>query len=244
MSEAEARPSTVLVVMAHPDDGEFMCGATIARWAREGRDVHYCVLTSGDVGTTDFEMTSERLAELRRREQNEAARQLGVQHDVIFLGYVDAQLTPSLEIRRDVTRIIRQVRPDIVLTQDPTTFYHGQSYINHPDHRYVGEITMAAVMPSASMHLIFPELYRDEGLAPHRVQELYLTNTQHADRWVEVTEEDLNRQVAGLRAHASQLSHDPTERVFAGAREDAAEARKFGHDFTYAEGFKYFKFRS
>ena len=242
MSQAEATTPTVLIVMAHPDDGEFMCGATIAHWARENRDVHYCVLTNGDVGTTDFTMTSERLATLRKEEQREAARRLGVTHDVIFLDYVDSLLEPSQAVRRDITRLLRQLRPDVVLTQDPTTFYHGQSYINHPDHRAVGEATMAAIMPSASMHLIFPELYRDEGLQPHRVKELFLTNTLHADRWVEVTEEDLTRQADALLAHASQVTRDPRERVFQGAREDAAEAHKYGHDFTYAEGFKYIRF--
>src|SRR5579883_828403 len=141
MTEPQTAPR-VLIVMAHPDDGEFMCGATIARWAREGYDIHYCILTNGDVGTRDPHMTREQLAATRQAEAQEAARRLGVHHDVIFLNYVDSMLEPSLDLRRDVTRVIRRTRPDIVITQDPSTYYHGQSYINHPDHRVVGEVTM------------------------------------------------------------------------------------------------------
>ena len=241
MAEPQTAPS-VLIVMAHPDDGEFMCGATMARWAREGAQIHYCVLTNGDCGTRDPAITRrEQLARLRRVEQQNAANALGVTRNVIFLDYVDSMLQPTLELRRDVTRVIRQTRPNIVVTQDPTTYYHGQSYINHPDHRVVGEVTLGAIMPSASMRLIFPELW-DEGLEPHDVQELYLTNTTHTDRWVEVTKSDLDAQVAALRAHATQMNHDPAEWVYNDAKEEAANARKHGHDFTYAEGFKYFRF--
>jgi LmbE family N-acetylglucosaminyl deacetylase len=237
-----SKPPTVLIVMAHPDDGEFMCGATIARWAREGSLIHYCILTNGDCGTRDPAITSrEQLATLRRAEAQQAAYRLGVMTDVIFLDYVDAMLQPTLELRRDVTRVIRQTKPDIVLTQDPTTFYHAQSYINHPDHRIVGDVTLAAIMPAASMKLVFPELL-EAGLAPHDVRELYLTNTTHTDRWVAVTEADLAAQVQALRAHASQMKSDPAEWVTADAKAEAAIARAHGHDFTYAEGFKYIRF--
>ena len=103
--------------------------------------------------------------------------------------------------------------------------------------------TPGLIMPSASMRLIFPELYEPEGLEPHDVGELYLTNTTHTDRWLEVTEEDIARQVDALRAHASQISRDPLEWVMEGAKEEAVEARRYGHDFKLASGFKYFRFR-
>jgi LmbE family N-acetylglucosaminyl deacetylase len=244
MTEAQSsRPTTVLIVMAHPDDGEFMCGATVARWAREGRDIWYCVATNGDVGTSDPEMTSESLATTRRAEAQEAARRLGVQHDVIFLGYGDSRLVPSLELRRDVTRVIRRTQPDVVITQDPTTYWHGQGYINHPDHRCIGEVTLAAIMPSADTRLVFPELL-DEGALPHKIKELFLTNTTHDDRWIEVTRTDIERQADALRAHVSQIGaeRDPMEWMERGARESAAEARRHGHDFELAEGYKYFRF--
>lgn len=233
---------TILIVMAHPDDGEFMCGATIARWAREGHDIFYCLLTNGDVGAKDPDITSADLVRLRRDEAEEAARRLGCTHSVIFLNHVDAQLLPTIEARRDVTRVIRQTRPDVVVTQDPTTYWHGQGYINHPDHRAVGEITLAAIMPSAGTRLVFPELAA-EGLAAHDVKELYLANTTHADRWVEVTFEDVARAVEALRAHASQISGDPAEWVERDAHEEAADAQRHGHDFALAQGFKYFNFR-
>lgn len=240
MAELEPQtPPSVLIVMAHPDDGEYMCGATIARWAREGARIDYCVLTNGDCGTRDPAITTRaQLAAIRREEQQAAASKLGVQHPVIFLDYVDSMLEPTLDLRRDVTRVIRQTRPDVVVTQDPTTFYHGQSYINHPDHRVVGEVTLAAIMPSAGMRLIFPELW-EEGLEPHEVKEIYLTNTTHTDRWVAVTQPDLDAQIAGLRAHATQMHSDPAEWVAAEARAEAMRARRHGHDFTFAEGFKY-----
>lgn len=234
-------PPTILIIMAHPDDGEFMCGATLAHWSRNGANIHYSLLTNGDVGSSDPEMTSEKLVAIRQNEAREAARRLGVSNEVIFLNQRDSELVHTLAIRRDVTRLIRLYRPDTVIAQDPTTYWHAQGYINHPDHRIAGDITLAAIMPSASTRLIFPELLA-EGLEPHRVKELYLANTTQADRWVEVTEEDINTQAHALLAHASQLKSDPAEWVKKGAQEDAAEARKHGHDFTYAEGFKFFRF--
>lgn len=241
MATPENTHKTVLIVMAHPDDGEFMAGATIARWAREGHTIHYCVMTNGDCGSSDPAMTSAKLVPIRRQEQQEAARRLGVTTPIIFLDQVDTQLEVTLENRRAVARLIRQLRPDIVLSQDPTTFYQGQAYINHIDHRHVGEITLAAIMPDACTRLVFPELLA-EGLEPHKITELYLANTRNTDRWVGLTKEDVERQVDALRAHASQLSTDPAERVEAGLKEGAAVARTHGHDFAYAQGFKYIRF--
>jgi LmbE family N-acetylglucosaminyl deacetylase len=242
MAQPHVEPRTILIVMAHPDDGEFMAGAAIARWAREGHDIYYCLMTNGDVGSSDPEMTRERMITIRQGEAQEAARRLGVQHDVIFLNHVDSEVLHTLEARRDITRVIRKVRPDIVLAQDPTTYYHAQGYINHPDHRICGEITLAAIMPSASTRLIFPELLA-EGLEPHKIGELYLTNTNQPDRWLAIEEEDLKQQAYALQAHKSQLKGDPTERVYAGARATADQARQHGHDFTYANAFKYFRFK-
>jgi len=235
-------PPRLLVVMAHPDDGEFMCGGALAQWTRRGYDLYYCLMTNGDCGSSDPEMTSEKLVPIRRNESQLASDRLGGTHPVIFLNHVDSQLLPTIDARRDVTRVIRQIQPEIVVTQDPTTYYSGQGYINHPDHRMVGEITFAAIMPSASTRLIFPELLA-EGLEPYKVKELYLTNTHNPDRWLELAQEDLTRQVEALQSHQSQISGDPTERIEANARADAAEARLHGHDFTFADSFKFFRFR-
>jgi LmbE family N-acetylglucosaminyl deacetylase len=234
-------PTRVLIVMAHPDDGEFSCAGTIARWAHEGRDIHYCLVTDGQVGDAgDKEITSEQLAAVRRKEAQDAADALGVHHPVIFLHFPDSRLEPTLEVRGAIARVIRTVRPDVVICQDPTVRWSGQGYINHPDHRAAGEATMAAIMPVAGTRLAFPELAA-EGLAPHDVRELYLSGTATPDRWVEITG-FVATKIAALRAHTSQLRDwDPTESVTTRAKEVAANARKSGHDMEHAEAFKYFK---
>ena len=246
MSEEETQaqtkaPRRVLIVMAHPDDGEFMCGATVAKWAAEGRDVYYCLVTDGQVGDAGNEtITSEELTKVRHAEAQAAADALGVQHPVIFLHYVDSRLEPTLEVRRDIARVIRQVKPDVVICQDPTIRWHGQGYINHPDHRAAGEATLAAIMPVASTRLAFPELAA-EGLKTHNVREIYIGGTESADRWVDVTGY-LDKKAAGLKAHKSQMRDwDPTEEVSQWAKETASQARKHGHDMQFAESFKYIR---
>lgn len=242
MTETNApAPKRVLVVMAHPDDGEFSCGGTLARWAAEGHDISYCLVTDGQVGDAgDLEITSEQLAEKRHHEAQAAADALGVQHPVIFLHYWDSRLQHTLELRRDIARVVRQVRPQTVICQDPTRFWSGQGYINHPDHRTAGEATLAAIMPVAGTRLAFPELAA-EGLAPHEVDEVYIAGGEHADRWVDIGGY-VETKVAALRAHVSQLKDwDPTERVTLWARENANVARKYGHVMEFAEGYKYIK---
>jgi LmbE family N-acetylglucosaminyl deacetylase len=234
-------PKRVLIVMAHPDDGEFGSGGTIARWASEGRDIYYCLATDGQVGDAgDTEITSEQLARVRQEEARAAARALGVRNEVIFLHYMDSRLEPTLELRRDIARVIRQVRPDVVICQDPTTRWSGSGYINHPDHRAAGEATLAAIMPVASTRLAFPELAA-EGLGPHNVREVYISGTQNADRWVDIAG-FLETKIEGLRAHKSQMRDwDPAEWVKRWASETAATAHKYGHDMELAEGYKYIK---
>ncbi|MDE3228969.1 MAG: PIG-L family deacetylase [Chloroflexota bacterium] len=237
----EKRARRGLIVMAHPDDGEFSCGGTVAKWAAEGYDMWYCLVTDGQVGDAgDKEITSEQLAAKRHIEAQNAADALGVQHPVIFLHYMDSRLEPTLDVRRDIARVIRQVKPDVVICQDPTVRWSGQGYINHPDHRAAGEATLAAIMPVASTRLAFPELAA-EGLETHNVREIYISGTQSADRWVNI-EGYVEKKVAALRAHVSQLRDwDPQEGITEWAKEGGAAARKHGHDFTYAEGFKYIR---
>jgi LmbE family N-acetylglucosaminyl deacetylase len=239
-NQAQA-PKRVLIVMAHPDDGEFGVGGTIARWASEGRDIYYCLVTDGQVGDAgDQEITSERLAQVRQEEARAAARALGVRNEVIFLHYWDSQLEPTLGLRRDIARVIRQVRPDVVICQDPTTRWSGQGYINHPDHRAAGEATLAAIMPVASTRLAVPELAA-EGLPPHNVREVYIAHSQQPDRWVDI-EGFLETKIEALRAHKSQLRDwDPAEAMKHWAEENAETARKHGHDMRYAESYKYMK---
>jgi len=248
MAETEAQAQTqaqerkrVLIVMAHPDDGEFGCGGTVARWASEGYDIHYCLITDGQAGDQgDKEITSERLAEVRRHEAQAAADALGVQNPVIFLHYADSRLEPTLDLRLDVARVIRKVKPYIVICQDPTRYWSGQGYINHPDHRIAGEVTLAAIIPVAGTRLAFPELLA-EGLQPHEVREVYISGTENPDRWVDIGG-FLDKKVAALRAHKSQMRDwDPQEEIIKWARETANAAHKVGHTMEYAEAYKYIK---
>ncbi|HLZ23744.1 MAG TPA: PIG-L family deacetylase [Ktedonobacterales bacterium] len=239
--EKTTAPRRVLIVMAHPDDGEFGAGATVAKWAAEGRDIYYCLVTDGQVGDAgDMEITSEELARKRQREAQAAADALGVRHPVIFLHYWDSKLEPTLQLRMDIARVIRQTRPDVIICQDPTVRWSGQGYINHPDHRAAGEATLAAIMPLSDTRLATPEL-NAEGLAPHKVKEVFMSSSVNADRWVDV-EGYLDRKLAALRAHESQMRDwDPSPMVEQWAKENANQARKHGHDMKYAESFKYFR---
>jgi LmbE family N-acetylglucosaminyl deacetylase len=195
----------VMVILAHPDDPEFVCGGSVARWAGEGKEVVYVVATRGDKGTDDPGMSPERLMEIREAEQRAAAALLGVR-DVIFMGYPDGELLPDLRLRRDITRLIRQVRPDVVVTFDPLSRYYD-NYINHPDHRAIGEATLDAIYPTARDRFNFVELWRDEGLEPHKVREVYLGGAQNPDVQVDITD-TIDAKIAALCEHKSQI-HDP-----------------------------------
>ncbi len=237
MTEAADTAVRVLVVMAHPDDAEFGAAGTVARWAREGRHVSYLILTDGNRGTADPEMTPERLAKIRHDEQRAAAAKLGVR-EVFFLGYDDGSLQPTLDLRRQITRWIRRCQPAVVVAPDPSRWFAGQTYINHPDHRAAGEATLAAIMPSSDTRLIFPELL-EEGLEPHKVKEIYLTGPAQPDVWVDIGD-TFDIKVQALREHASQIGD---------WAEMEEELRQRAHDvargqaFDLGEAFKYIKLR-
>lgn len=192
----------ILGVFAHPDDPEFFAGATFARWAANGAEITFLMATSGDKGSSDPEMTHERLMEIREEEERRAAAVLGVK-EVIFLRYRDGELEPSLQLRRDIVRAIRQKKPDIVVTTDPTAWY-SESSINHPDHRAIGEATLAAVYPTARDRLNFLELERDEGLDVHKTSMLYIAGTPRPNKKVDVTDY-IETQINALREHKSQI---------------------------------------
>jgi LmbE family N-acetylglucosaminyl deacetylase len=192
----------ILCIAAHPDDHEFIIGGSVARWAREGREVVFCLVTDGGAGTNEHTPSAEGLVAIRERESREAARILGVK-DVVFLGYADGVLEPSLGVRRDLTRTIRRHRPDVVVCGDPTTHWYGNTYLNHPDHRAAASAALDAVFPSAETGAIFPELLQ-EGLAPHKVKEVLITGTAEPDTWVDIGD-TLEIKCAALRAHASQV---------------------------------------
>ncbi len=193
----------VLGVFAHPDDPEFFAGGAFAKWAAHGADITFLIATSGDKGSADPDMTGDRLAELREAEERAAAAALGVK-DVVFLRYKDGELFPTLELRRDITRMIRLKKPDIVVTLDPTRWY-GSRGINHPDHRAIGAATLEAVFPTARDRLNFIEHERDEGLDTHKVSTVYIAGAVEPNLTLDVTDA-VERQIDALRAHKTQIS--------------------------------------
>ncbi|MFQ5595102.1 MAG: PIG-L deacetylase family protein [Anaerolineae bacterium] len=227
----------VMVVMAHPDDPEFGAGGTVAKWTQEGKEVVYVLVTSGDKGSSDPEMTSERLARQREEEQRAAARHLGVSQ-VVFLNYTDGEVVADLQLRHDITREIRRWRPDVVISQNPTTYYVN-GYINHPDHRAVGEAALAAVFPTARDHLNYPE-HRAEGLKPHKVRQVYLCISLDADTFVDITD-TMDVKIKALWEHKSQFD-DPeglAERLRERSAATARRAREQGAEVgEYAEAFR------
>ena len=203
----------VLVVTAHPDDVDFGAAGTVATWTAAGIEVAYCICTSGDAGGFDA-TPRHKMGPLREAEQRAAAKELGVS-DVRFLGYSDGRLTPSLELRRDISREIRRFRPQRVLTQSPEIWWRRLP-ASHPDHRAAGEAALAAVYPDARNPFAHPELLADEGLEAWSVGELWLMAApdERIDHVVDITD-TVGRKVAALRAHASQTTHmtDLDERI-------------------------------
>ncbi len=192
----------VLVVMAHPDDPEFFCGGTVARWAAQGREIVYLLLTRGDKGADEPGVDPADLAKTRSEEQSAAAAVLGVK-DVRFLDYHDGELRVDQGLRRDVTRVVRQVRPYTIVTSDPGNYYIF-SFVNHSDHRIAGHVALDAVWPGARSALYYPDLYHEEGLEPHRVREVFIAGAVHPDTKIDVTDY-FDLKMKALAEHASQI---------------------------------------
>lgn len=201
-------PQCVLVILAHPDDPEFFCGGTLAQWIAAGHTVHYCLLTCGDKGSDDRQLNSAELCAMRLDEQRAAARVLGVE-SVRFLDFPDGYLVPDIELRRSITRVIRQVRPDILVTCDPTNLYIRNIRINHPDHRAAGQAVLDAVFPAAGNHRYFPELFEQEGLEPHMPREIWVSLPVEPQVEIDITEV-LPLKLTALLEHRSQIG-DPDD---------------------------------
>ncbi len=228
-------PRRGMVIVAHADDAEWGCSGTVALWCRQGMEVVQVVCTDGSKGSDDPEMTSDRLVQIRRDEQRAAAQVLGVK-EVVFLGYEDSMLEPTIELRKDIVRQIRKFRPDTLITPSPVRSLEGHDYIGHPDHMAAGEATVSAVFPAARDRLTFPDLLR-EGLEPHKVRELLIMeNGTNADVWIDVTE-TMETAIEALKQHRSQVSPEEAEKYMRLWRE---ETGKHG-SMKYAESFKSFK---
>lgn len=198
----------VLVVLAHPDDPEYFCGATLAKWSRDGKEIRYLLLTSGEKGSDDSAITPEKISAVRQAEQRAAAQVIGVK-DVVFLSYRDGELTNTLELRREIVREIRRFRPQVVVTSDPTNYFQGNTWINHVDHRAAGAAVLDALSPAAGSRMYFPELL-EVGLEPHSPKEVWLTLTNLPNETVNVTD-TIEIKIAALLEHKSQIKESPEE---------------------------------
>jgi LmbE family N-acetylglucosaminyl deacetylase len=233
-----APPPRVMSIHAHPDDQEFTVGGTLAKWARAGSEIVTVCITSGGAGSNDHtppDMTREALVPIREDEQRSACRVLGISQ-VLFLGYEDGMLEPSLELRRELTRIIRRHKPDAVVCGDPTMRYYGNMYMNHPDHRAASDVALDAVFPSAETRLIFPELL-EEGLEPHKVRWVYIHGSVQSDTFIDIADV-LDLKIAALKEHKTQMGPwDPTEMITGWAREQGARRK-----LKAAEAFRLMRF--
>ncbi|MCH8297971.1 MAG: PIG-L family deacetylase [Chloroflexi bacterium] len=232
MAENEEPFRRGMVVMAHPDDAEWGCAGTVAKWCAEGWDVVYVLCTDGSKGSSDPDMTGERLVKIREKEQREAGKVLGLQ-EVVFLGYPDSYLEPTLELRRDIAREIRRYKPDVVIVGSPSRDTEAGYYVGHPDHFAAGEAALCAVFPTARDRMTFPELL-EEGLEPHKVREVWVAGGgDNSDQFVDV-EAHMDTAIKALKAHKTQVDQENAGDWFRQGRIDTG--KKVG--MAYAEGFK------
>ena len=221
-------PKSAMTIFAHPDDTEFSCSGTVAKWVRGGCEVTCVLCTSGNVGTHDLKYTPESLALLREEEQRKACAVLGVKH-IEFLRHDDSRLVADLTLRRELVHLIRKYKPEIVFCSDPNQLFWGNNRINHPDHRAAGLATIDAIFPCASMELLWPE----EGPA-HEVHGVYIRDLTYVDTWIDITD-TLELKINALREHHTQL--DGFKGLGEMIRQRSAEIGK-KQGLKYAEAFR------
>jgi LmbE family N-acetylglucosaminyl deacetylase len=230
MNSSKYVPERAMFIFAHPDDIEFGVAGTAATWAKQGCEVIYVVITDGNVGSHEAGMTSAELATIRRSEQTAAADVVGA--TCVFLGYDDGFLQPTLELRKDLVRLIRRHKPTAVVCGDPTLFFPSDTYINHPDHRAAAQAALDAVFPASEMALLYPDLAA-EGLEGHKVNFVYVHWGQEPNIYVDIGDV-VDLKIEALQQHKSQLGDwDPEEMI----KTWSAEAgKKVG--FDHAEAFR------
>lgn len=232
-------PQNILVILAHPDDPEFFCGATLARWARLGHRITYQLLTCGDKGFNEYtpaDMTPDTLCAIRHEEQIAAAKVIGVEA-VHFMDCPDGYLVPDLNLRRDIVRLIRKFKPDVLVTCDPQTLFAAYG-VNHPDHRAAGQATMDAVFPAAGSPVFFPELLT-EGYLPHMPKEVWCSLTMQPNLVLDITDTWLIKLEALLH-HKSQIGDVEKfkERMRSRRTEDSSDENP-----RFEERFRVVKYR-
>jgi len=238
LEETDEGYGRAMVVVAHPDDAEYSCSGTVARWVREGWEVTYVLCTDGSKGTSDRTITSEQLTATRNEEQRNAGKVLGLK-DISFLGHPDGYLVPDLKLRRDIAREIRRHRPGVLLCPYPMRNLDGPFAGNHPDHIAAGEASLAAVFPTARDHLTFPELI-EEGFETWAAREVWVMGHPNPDVFVDITE-DFDTSVNALLAHTSQIPWSPDETRTRMA--DWKRLRAKGRGIQYSENYRRISYR-
>jgi LmbE family N-acetylglucosaminyl deacetylase len=226
-------PESAMAIVAHPDDIEFSCVGTLARWAREGARISFVLCTSGDVGIAEPGMTRQRAAEIREEEARNAAKVAGAA-EIIFLREPDGMLVATLELRKRLVREIRRFRPEVVIAGDPTIVWSGSDYINHPDHRAAALAALDAVFPAAGQPNLFEEIEHEDGYKAHKVRKV-LANvwSGQADFYVNI-ESTIDVKISALKEHKSQMGEwDPSDSV----RQWAADNAK-GKEMQFAEAYR------
>ena len=227
-------PKVAMSIQAHPDDQEFGIGGTIAKWTKAGCEFITVVITSGDSGSNDPSKGADYkpvLAELREKEQLAANEVLGVK-ETVFMRYPDGELEPTIALRKELTRLIRKYKPDVVLAGNPEAWFYGNEYLNHADHRAAARAACEAIFPSAGSRLVFADLL-SEGYEPHEVKRLYVHGTEKPDTWVDISD-TIDIKVKALQQHASQVPVDEVEKWMKDwAKEDAKDK-----EFEYAESYR------
>ncbi|MDE0719873.1 MAG: PIG-L family deacetylase [Dehalococcoidia bacterium] len=229
-------PKKVLVITPHPDDADFWCSGTIAKWLGDGATVRYVLCTDGGKGTTDPNISSADLSKLREQEQADAVEALGVQ-ELVLLHHPDGSLEDDDELRRELVRQIRQVQPDVVLCPEP----YRKNLAWHRDHRIAGQVALDAVFPCARDHLHFVELWRDEGLEPHKTPTMLFWGTENADTTINITE-SMDSKIKAVAAHKSQMDGRSLKEIEDFVRE-RAQVSEGGSGKEYVEAFRKVTFR-
>lgn len=225
-----------LVIMAHPDDPDFTCSGTAMQMVRRGIEVTYMILTNGDKGNHNPEITRNQLIALRKLEQRAACDACGVQ-GLIFMGEEDGFLQPTRELRYRVTREIRRIRPDIIICTDPDRYFVGDGYINHPDHRNAGLVAIDAIFPAADNPMFYPEM-TDEGYLPHKISQLYVFGHGQPTLRVDITD-DVQQKIDAILCHKTQIANP--EQAVPSWLERWGEKQEDGST-RYYEHFKAMKF--
>lgn len=225
-------PERAMFIYAHPDDIEFSAGGTATLWAAAGCEVTYVLITDGNIGSHDKSLTPQELTRIRHAEQRAAAEVAGAAR-CIFMGYHDGLLEPTLELRKQLVKLIRQYRPNVVVAGDPRSHFPSDTYINHPDHRAAAKAVVEAVFPASEMRLLYPEFER-EGILPHKPNYVYISGAPDANLFVDISQV-IDVKVEALNQHKpSQFGEwDPGPMI----KEWASETGKMV-GYPYAERFR------